>query len=300
MNIIDLEKLENLKQDSDGWTAACPFCRQIEGRDRTGNHLKVFRSGKFSCIVAPSDKEHNAGILQLVGTESNSELIYTAPEPKIQVPKSWPLDTIKGLVKTHDYWNKRGISSQTCDYFNIGLAFKGQMAGRSVIPLYSESRDKIIGFTGRALQKDNKIRWKHIGEKSLYLFPANKLEISKTRTVILLEGPADALALYECGIKNTICLFGVTISSKQLGFLIKTNPERIIIALNNEASGVGNIASEKLRKTLLSYFSSERVQICLPEGAKDFCELLETGRRQLIESWCEKYLNTLTCHAELA
>jgi 5S rRNA maturation endonuclease (ribonuclease M5) len=291
MNIIDFEKLENKVPQSDGsFICFCPACGEENRNNKSRNHLRVWPSGSFNCVVNTGDRAHNARILQLIGTESNGELTYVAPEPKIQIPKSWPLDTITGLVKTHNYWNKRGISSQTCDYFNMGLAFKGQMAGRSVIPLYSESYDKIIGFTGRAIQKDNKIRWKHIGEKQNWLFPANKVEINKVRTVILLEGPADALALHECNIKNTICLFGTTISSKQLGFLIKSNPEKIIIALNNEASNIGNIASEKLRRTLLSYFSEERIIIGLPEGAKDFCELLETGRRNLIDSWGDKYL----------
>jgi 5S rRNA maturation endonuclease (ribonuclease M5) len=292
MNVIDLDKLENkIIQSDGGFIAMCPACSE-DGRNlKSKNHLRVWASGKFSCVVNPSDKQHNARILQLVGTESTGEINYVAPEPKIETPKSWPLDTIKGLVNNHQYWHGRGISSETCDKFNIGLAFKGMMAGRSVIPIYSEQRDKIIGFTGRAIHKDNKIRWKHIGEKQNWVFYGGIEAIKKTGSIIITEGPADILALYECGIRNTLCLFGTTLSSKQLGFLIKSNPERIVIGLNNEPDNknIGNEAASKLQKLLMNYFNPEKIIIGL-STTKDFNQdLMELGKKS-IDEWAKKWL----------
>jgi len=294
-NVIDLDKLENKILQSDGsFQCFCPACGE-EGKNlKKKDHLRVWPNGAFSCVVNPSDRQHNAHILQLIGTESDgTQFVYTPPEQKIILEKSWPLDLVKGLIKNHSYWNGRGISSETCDYFNIGLAFKGQMAGRSVIPLYSETRDKIIGFTGRALHKDNKIRWKHLGEKQFWLFPALMPYIRKSNSIILLEGPADALALYEYGIKNTLCLFGTTISSKQLAFLIKSSPDKILIGLNNEPGNknIGLIAAQKLKVTLDKYFSEDKVQIALPPTPyKDFCEILEAKDRIALDSYRKTWL----------
>ena len=128
MNIIDVSKLENVRQDSDGFTAACPFCRS-NNSDRTGNHLKVFRSGKFSCIIAPSDREHNAGILQLVGTESDGAAPIFVPEQKIELEKTWDIELLNKLSRNYSYFESRGISAATQIHFNIGVALAQREAG---------------------------------------------------------------------------------------------------------------------------------------------------------------------------
>lgn len=286
-HILDLDKVEGLRRNGADFIGRCPICA-LENRDKSKNHLSILSSGVYNCIA---DSAHNKSIYQLLGIGS-SGIIEDRPieEPKAEVIKDWPISLLEKLIKDYSYFEGRGISASTQKHFHIGVALSGQMNQRAIIPIISDNKNKIIGFTGRSLIKDVKPKWRHLGSKTHWKLIGDEKAVSNTKTIIIVEGPADILALYECGIKNTICLFGVTISSKQLGFLIKTNPERIIIALNNEASNIGNAASEKLKKILLSYFSEERITIGLPEGAKDFCELLETGRRNLIESWSEKYL----------
>lgn len=301
MNVIDLDKLENLKSDGDGWIAACPLCRH-EGRDKTGVHLKIYPTGAFGCVVAQKDKEHNAGILQLVGTEATGVLThYTSSpqEPKIKVPSSWPLSILDKLIFDYSYFESRGISAETQKYFRMGFANSGQLNGRMVIPIFSPQKDKIIGFTGRMVNytkwhKENKIpKWKHLNPANQFVFTGDEKEIAKFRKILITEGPADVLSLYECGIKNTLCLFGTTISSKQLGFLIGANPEKIIIGLNNEIGssngGVGNRAAIDLQKKLMNFFSSERIVIGLPTH-KDFNEDLMKDKK-LIEDYKSQWLS---------
>lgn len=273
MNIIDLEKLENLKQDSDGWTAACPFCRQVEGRDRTGNHLKVFRSGKFSCIVAPSDKEHNAGILQLVGTESTGELVYTVPEPKIEMIKDWPISLLEKLIKDYSYFEGRGISAGTQNEFRLGVALSGQLSKRICCPILNQQATKIIGFSARTIV-DAQPRWKILGSKKQFVYPAwlNSKIIDQKKEVILVEGIGCVLTLWDNDIKNVICLFGTKLSSKIISFLIQKNPNKIILALNNESSGIGLEAAKKAKDTLSSFFNRKKIEIRLPYR-KDFNEM---------------------------
>lgn len=134
-----------------------------------------------------------------------------------------------------------------------------------------------------------------MGNKKNFVFTGCPSSIRESRTILITEGPADVLALYECGIKNTLCLFGTTISSKQLAFLIRINPSKIVIGLNNELNssngGVGNQSAIKLQKVLLNYFSEERVIIALPR-LKDYNDwiLAENGKSEL-DSYRKMWLN---------
>lgn len=290
MNVIDIEKLESKISQGDGsFICACPQCRS-EGKDRSGNHLRVWPNLAFHCIIDGS-KEHNAGILQLVGTESDGThfVTTTIEEPKIKQPATWPLSILDKLIFDYSYFESRGISAETQKHFRMGLASSGQLNGRAILPILSPQKDKIIGFTGRLINytkwhKENKIpKWKHLNPSSSFVLVGDEFSIRESRTILITEGPADILALYEAGTRNTICLFGTTISSKQLGFLIRNNPQKIVIGLNNEPDNknIGQIAAEKLRKTLLNYFSEDRIAIRLPRS-KDFNQdLMDFGKSEL-------------------
>jgi hypothetical protein len=64
---IDLKKLENVSEKPDGKTTArCPACA-LEGGDKKGEHLVVFRGGKFGCIKYEGDAAHRNKIHSLAG-----------------------------------------------------------------------------------------------------------------------------------------------------------------------------------------------------------------------------------------
>jgi hypothetical protein len=276
MNIIDLEKLENLKTDSDGWTAGCPQCF-LEGTDKSKNHLKIFRSGKFSCVVAPGDKSHNAGILQLVGTESDGVIsTYSAPtpEPTLQQEEVYPDSILTGLLKDYTYWTNRGIPEEVIFQFEGGVALKGKMKNRYCFVLRNDN-GQIHGFDGRYIYKIREAsgdfketpRWKKLGDKSKFLFDRKNVEraVKKHGKVILVEGIGCVLALRKVGIDYAVPIFGTSPSSHLLGKLIAWNPEKIIISLNNETSRIGLIASQKIRAKLLQFFGEEKVTVRLPD-----------------------------------
>lgn len=289
-NVIDLEKLENLVTTSTGWQARCAACAE-NGEDSHGkNHLGIQRDGKFNCLKYSGDKQHLARILQLVGTESDGTAeVYVAPPPKIDVEKSWPITILDKLIQDFSYFEKRGISVETQQKFRLGVALSGSLNGRVCVPIFDDRKSKIIGFNARLINyskwhKDNGIgKWKIVGNKKSFVFCGDEKSILNN-TVLITEGPADVLALYEAGIKNTLCLFGTTISSKQLAFLIKNNPKKIVVGLNNEPNNknIGLEAAKKLEKALLNYFSEEKVVIALPK-AKDYNDwiLEENGRKEL-------------------
>lgn len=290
MNVIDLEKLENLVLTSSGFQSACPACL-FNGEDsHSRNHLGIQRDGKFNCVKYGKDTEHNSLILKLVGTESTGETVYAAPVPKIDQEKSWPLDILAKLYLDYSYFEGRGISIETQKFFKLGVALSGQLNKRVCIPIPNKENTKIIGFTGRLIEytdwhKENGIgKYKHLGKVSNFLWPYFPQEIIKSKKILLVESPACVLYLWDRGIKNVICLFGVTASSKIIAYLISLGIEEILIGLNNELEsdnkGVGNKKAIKIRSQLLQFFSEERVKVALPP-IKDFSSLF--GHKQEIE-----------------
>ena len=291
---IDRSKLVNLKTTVTGFQAQCPACFE-NNEDITGKqHLSILRNGKFNCIKYSNSSSHNVRILQLVGVNADPNApipeYVTNEQPKITLPESWPIDILKGLVKNYDYWNKRGISNETCEKFQIGTALKGKLNQRSVIPIFNKlNPNKLVGFSGRALYKDQNPKYKIIGTKSLFVFPAFDEEIRKVRKVLIIEGGADALYLYEHGIKCTLCCFGVVIGPQALAYLIRMNPDEILIGTNNEpenkAGNVGLIAAKKIEKQLQNFFGESKVKIALPEHTKDFADATPEYIREYKAKW---------------
>ena len=60
--MLDLNRLEKVKERGDKVTAACPVCR-ADGRDKKGVHLYYNQSSeRFGCIAHQADESHNKAI----------------------------------------------------------------------------------------------------------------------------------------------------------------------------------------------------------------------------------------------
>lgn len=81
--MLDLSKLENVRQRGHQTIAACPACRAAD-HDRKGNHLWIKStdgSGQYGCVAHPKDNAHNKAIFAHVGIIEHREL---TPEEKRQ------------------------------------------------------------------------------------------------------------------------------------------------------------------------------------------------------------------------
>jgi 5S rRNA maturation endonuclease (ribonuclease M5) len=245
--------------------------------ERVGGKLPQLIQKTLNLSSLDSVKQHLGG-LSIPTNSSNQEigLIDVKKFDKILINK---------LIKDHSYWQARGISPFTLEQFKGGIADNGRMKGRYVFPIFDEKGD-IIGFTGRAINKNN-IRWKHLGNKSNWLFPNFGFkEIQNKKSAILVESPGDALSLIEVGVKNVIVLFGVSISPKIICYLLKSDINNVKIILNNDYDNnfVGNKAAGEIKKELLSHFDDSQIEIVTPpendlndmlikdrESFKNFC-----------------------------
>ncbi len=178
-------RLENLRRTSDGWSARCPACA-AEGSDKTGTHLRVWRSGAFACAKENKDGlkgitlDHNRLIRAWLYADSDPdslaalEVEFIDPEPKLDVDKVFPEDMLAKLTPDYRYWVGRGISEEVLRRMGGGLApadEKSKLSGRFVFPV-RDDKGRIIGWTGR-LVSDSSFgpTWKHLVKSSRCVYP---------------------------------------------------------------------------------------------------------------------------------
>jgi len=292
---IIFEALEKPKRTSKGIIARCPACA-ASGEDKSATNLFIGDRG-FCCAKYKGDKEHSKVIFQFLknGVLSDDYSISTTTQEIIRCPKVWSNEFLDKLYPIDEYWNNRGISSETLRLFKGGFLPNGtyELSNRYVFPILNKS-NQIVGWAGRKTTNGgNSPRWKLKGDKNSWVYPALSIpNIKETGYVYLVEGISDVLYLYEHGYKNCLCLFGTVILPELFKELIKLTNTKIVLALNNEVenNSIGNNAAEKIKKNLLNFFDEDRIIIKLPTK-KDFAEM---SKEELEIYFNEPIKNTTT------
>lgn len=268
---LDPAKLVNVRTAAGKTTAQCPVCASNGKDQKARNHLVVFADGKFGCCVDNSP-EHYRQIWLLAGDGNSGEHATQeqAPEPKVELDRTWPESSLAGLLLDHSYWEGRGVPASVLEPLRGGVATKGQMGGRYVLPVFGDD-GLIHGFTGRSLH-GMMPKWKHVGRVSAWLW--GDLEgIETGRRAILVEGPGDRLALDARGVRGALVLWGVNLSQTLLAHLISVNPTEIVICTNNDRKEhmAGQRAAERIQRILCRFFDGEKIRTVLP-GEKDLLD----------------------------
>lgn len=309
----------NLVNNSNVWEVLTNLGYQLQNCGHYYTSSAVYRSGDSnkSLVIYPNDNlcidyarnGEKFSIKKLIaltlGVETRGEvenwllsnnivLKFNPPKPKLNFPKIYPQEILKDLVPIYKYWNDRKISSETLRLFEGGVTGnKGKMKYRFVFPIFNHKKE-IIGFTGRDLLKNGdkfkRPKWKILGNKTTFKYPLflNHQIIKEKKEVILIEGISDCLSLWEVGIKNCICLFGVRISPGIINFLIKYDINKIIISTNNDELNngcAGNDAAQLIKLQLLHFFDDHQVAISLPTTHKDWNEVLINEGPDEISNW---------------
>lgn len=209
----------------------------------------------------------------------------------IDIPKVYSENSLSRLTSDYSFFEKRGISKRTQKIFEAKYCGRESFAGRVIFPIRNFN-NKIIGFSGRSINwKDSTPfpKWLIKGRKRFFVYnhvvatPA----IKKDNTVILLESIGDCLSMYESGIANTICLFGLSLSPAVLKYLISMNPN-IIISTNNDFhknENRGADAAEKIKQKLINIFNPDKVKIILPPDKNDWGDILVSNGTEYIKNW---------------
>jgi len=169
------------------------------------------------------------------------------------------IETLAGHLKT------RGIGAGAAKA--AGLVRQGQDGGWSDMfrgRLTIEIRDRrgnIAGFGARSMDGSdpkylNSPR-STIFDKSGLLYGLNWAAdgISRTRTVVVVEGYMDAITAHEAGFDNTVASMGTAITTDQVG-LVRGLADEVILALDGDVAG--QTATRNSLETVWGAIQSQR------------------------------------------
>jgi len=144
------------------------------------------------------------------------------------------LEMPKNAVMFAREW--RGISAETFQKFEAFEHNDPDYIGRLVFPIRTIS-GKIAGFNGRAMTPEKQPKYLIKPANSKFpLFPANVEPIQGR--VILVEGIFDMLNLYDKGLTNVVCAFGVNKLTKDKLILLKVRGVTgVDILFDNDEAG---------------------------------------------------------------
>lgn len=295
------DKLVNVKSLSDGSiTCGCPICIN-EGGDKLKGHLKIYKNLAYNCIkYGNSDKEHSKKIYDYLYSDLPDSVLEEYKErrqneqDKTGIIQYFDEALLTKLLPNNEYWIRRGVKESVLQRIGAGLASKNEkskLSGRAVLPV-RDRYNKLIGFSGRLIESNEfKPKYKHLvrneGNKKHFIFPNVNISVPAMRraqNVILVEGQGCSMCLMGHGYDNNLCLFGVHPFSPLLSLIISMNVGKIIIATNDEPSGVGNRAADRIKESLCNYFNEKDIVIHLPK-AKDF---LDSSALQM-DQWLKEY-----------
>ena len=193
------------------------------------------------------------------------------------------------------------------DYLTVtGICYKNdrgelidRYAGRVVFPWTGVS-GKVVGFTARVLDSRTKgVSQKYVNSPDSEIFHKDhelygiwqaKKAIAREDRVFMVEGQADVIAMYQCGVENVVANSGTALSLHQIHMLHRFT-SNITLLYDSDAAGIH--AALRGTDMLLSEGMNLKV-LLLPEGkdpdefarthtADEFSEYIETHQADFIQ-----------------
>lgn len=199
------------------------------------------------------------------------EANLTAPDG----PRRYPAAYLNLFKVEHSYWQSR-FSADAIEEFSLGYDYE---ADRCTYPLRDEEGE-VVGVVYRRLDGGEP---KYLYPKGVkchdLLFGWEKWRYTN-KSVVLVEGAMDVVALWEAGVP-ALGIFGSRLSQRQARMIRMLNPNSVTCAFDMDAAGAAatySVAISVVADCCPVYVASWPV-----EEAKDVAELSEARRRQVIE-----------------
>jgi DNA primase len=215
------------------WSCRSQSCMQARGGRPGGNILDL--------VVLMEGCSLREAALRLQGSSGAAPerfIVSRDARPRASVSENAPLRfTLRYVETRHPYLSARGVTSQTTRTFGIGLyGGHGLLRGRIVIPIHNVSGE-LIAYAGRAINgQEPKYRFPAGFRKSLVLFNLHRVLKTGARTVIVVEGFFDAMAVYQAGHPAVVALMGSSLSRQQAD-LLTTHFDRVLLMLDGDEAG---------------------------------------------------------------
>jgi DNA primase len=196
----------------------------------------------FRKIKAPREKVFE--LRSILGVSPKQDLVKDYNQ--VELPKEFIhliADTSLEARRAKTYLKKRGITETEIIKYNIGYATTGQYANSIIIPSYNSSYS-VNYFVSRTMDpnKSRKYDTPKCNKNDIIGFEAL---INWEMPIILVEGSFDAIAVR----RNSIPIFGKTLSTALMKKLVESSVKTIYIALDCDAQK----AALNHAQTLLSY-----------------------------------------------
>ena len=187
-----------------------------------------------------------------------ASLINNFTTPEVAKTK-FDIETYRKKVEIPaTYYLQRGYSIEVLDKYDVGTCKRPKKAlyQRAVVPIYDESGESVLGFSGRSIHaecpKCNHYhdpekkchffpKWKHTKgfkkENCLYNYWYAKRHVAKTGVIVVVESPGNVWRLEEAGIHNSVAIFGAHLSQNQKNIIDASGALSIVCLLDNDEAG---------------------------------------------------------------
>lgn len=230
----------------------------------------------FKAIKAPHQKQGELKLIIQPGAKDEKIIDKAIELPKEFIPLSYLSpklfgDKIAHIESKHAFrfLRQRDIMPEDIIKYNIGFCKEGPYEGRVIIPSYDDN-GRLNYFIARDYKNLSSRKYKN-PPKSVRDIIGFELYINWNAPIILCEGIFDALTIK----RNVIPLFGKVLHEKLMKKLVKSEVDKIYIALDKDA------IKDALKhcETLMSY------------GKKVY--LVEMEGKDANEIGFENFLNTI-------
>ena len=263
------------------WQCLCPY------HDDSNPSFSInTNAGVFLCFACGAKGNMNdlashlgvAGLKIIKDEQAEIErlqnLLHDFKETEVITPNYYPESYLSRFNHELDYWDKRGLSKEVQDLFDLGY---DPIRHHAVIPL-RDAVGRIVGIILRQLEDNAMPR---------YLYP-RKFKISEHlfgahlakdyNRIAIVEGSLDCIACWDAGIP-AVALLGSRLSSGQENILNKMNPDFIVVMTDRDEAG--RTEANRLKEMF-------RVRCTIPEYnsswlGKDPADLLIEQRLEMFD-----------------
>ena len=205
-------------------------------------------------------------------------------------------------AKARQYLEKRNITKETQEYFDIGLSLSGGLATslskkydknklinlglarENLKDMYTnrimftirDNHGNFVGFSGRIYDETNEPKYINSKEteifkkgKILYNFYRAKDVVRKKHEIIISEGFMEVIRLHTIGLDNCIALMGTSFTKEHLETIKNTKAS---VVLNLDQDDAGRVATISIGRMLMS--EGINPTVILFKDAKDADELI--------------------------
>ncbi|MDD5922646.1 MAG: DNA primase [Eubacteriales bacterium] len=152
----------------------------------------------------------------------------------------------KDWQSLYHYLSSQGVSPKTMEELGLISTKNGRsfdrFRNRVQFPIIN-TRGKVIGFGGRALEKDAQAKYLNSPESRIFQKKNNLYGLNLTRTearkegyIILVEGYMDMISLYQSGILNVCASLGTALTENQAR-LLKRYTNSVVLSYDADAAG---------------------------------------------------------------